>query len=57
MATVMANISTILLEPLKDVPRLIKKFEMFQDKSISFFELYKGNNELMELQQKLNNGS
>lgn len=57
IATVIASISAILFEPLKNVLRLIKKFEnMFEDKSIPFFKLYKENDELIELQQKLNNG-
>ncbi|XP_072759448.1 dynein axonemal heavy chain 2 [Anoplolepis gracilipes] len=55
IATVIANISNILLEPLKDVSRLVKKFKMLRDKSFPFPKLYKQDKELIELQQKLNN--
>lgn len=56
IATVIGNISTILLEPLKDVSRLVKKFKTPRDKSLPFSKLYKEDKELIELQQKLNNG-
>lgn len=56
IAIVIGNILNILLEPLKDVSQLVKKFEMLQDKSLSFLKLYREDPELIELQQKLNNG-
>ncbi|KAL6445588.1 hypothetical protein ACFW04_000847 [Cataglyphis niger] len=55
IATVIGNISNILLEPLKDVSRLVKKFKMLQDESFPFPKLYKKDKELIELQEKLNN--
>nr|XP_012223058.1 PREDICTED: dynein heavy chain 2, axonemal-like [Linepithema humile] len=55
IAIVIGNISNILLEPLKDVSQLVKKFKMLQDESLSFLKLYKEDPELIELQQKLNN--
>lgn len=56
VAIVIGNISNILLEPLKDVPQLVKKFKMLPDTDLSFLKLYKEDPELIELQQKLNNG-
>lgn len=50
------NISDVLLKPLKDVSRLVKKFKM-RDKSHPFVQLYTKDTELIELQQKLNDGS
>lgn len=55
VAAVIGNISNILLEPLKDVSRLTKKFKIFY-KSPALLKLYKQDKELIELQRKLNNG-
>ncbi|XP_018342049.1 PREDICTED: dynein heavy chain 2, axonemal [Trachymyrmex septentrionalis] len=54
IATVIGNILNILLEPLKDVSRLVKKFKMLPDKNLPFSKLYKVDQELIELQQRLN---
>lgn len=56
IATVLGRILNILLEPLKDISRLVKKFKMLPDKSFPFSKLYKEDKELIELQQKINNG-
>jgi len=56
IATVIGNIWNILLEPLKDISRLVKKFKMLPEKSFPFSKLYKEDKELFELQQKINNG-
>ncbi|XP_071580099.1 dynein axonemal heavy chain 2 [Temnothorax nylanderi] len=56
IARVIGSILDILLEPLKDISRLVKKFKMLPDKSSSFSKLYKEDKELIELQQKINNG-
>ncbi|KAG5316465.1 DYH2 protein, partial [Acromyrmex insinuator] len=55
IATVIGNILNILLEPLKDVSRLVKKFQMLPDKNLPFSKLYKVDEELIELQERLNN--
>jgi len=57
IATVIGSILNILLEPLKDVSRLVKKFKMLPDKSLPFSKLYKVDEELIELQQRLNDGA
>ncbi|KAG5317386.1 DYH2 protein, partial [Pseudoatta argentina] len=54
IATVIGNILNILLEPLKDVSWLVKKFKMLPDKNLPFSKSYKVNEELIELQQRLN---
>ncbi|KYM82700.1 Dynein heavy chain 2, axonemal [Atta colombica] len=54
IATMIGSILNILLEPLKDVSRLVKKFKMLPDKSLPFSKLYKVDEELIELQQRLN---
>lgn len=57
IAKLIANISNILLEPLIDVPRLIRKFKMHRDKAIlPLLRIFRRDNELIELQQKLNEG-
>ncbi|XP_025155769.1 dynein heavy chain 2, axonemal [Harpegnathos saltator] len=54
IATVIGNIWNILLEPLKDVSRLAKKFKI-RYKGLPLSKLYEQDKELIELQQKLNN--
>lgn len=52
----MGSILDILLDPLKNVSRLVKKFKMFPEKSFPFWKFYKVDKELIELQQKINDG-
>lgn len=52
----MGSILDILLEPLKNVSRLVKKFKMLSDTSFPFWKFYKVDKELIELQQKINDG-
>lgn len=52
----MGSILDILLEPLKNVSRLVKKFKMVPDKNFPFWKSYKVDKELIELQQKINHG-
>lgn len=52
----MGNILDMLLEPLENVLRLVKKFKMLAAKSLLFSKLYQVDKELIELQEKINAG-